>query len=78
MLSNTLGIELHTINTTEGGGLGAIILAMVGNGKYKNVTEACKKIIKIQKVFKPHIKIRELYLKQYKKFRHYYLTIKNE
>lgn len=77
MLSDTLGITLHTINTSEGGGLGAIILAMVGIGKYKNVQDACQKIIKINKVFKPNTKQHNKYLLQYKKFKNYYKAIKS-
>ena len=42
MLADILNIKISTINTAEGGALGAIILAMVGVGKYSNVSVACK------------------------------------
>jgi xylulokinase len=76
MLSDTLGIKLHTINTTEGGGLGAIILAMVGIHKYKDVKTACKHIIKINQTFTPNMQKHKQHLLQYKKFKAYYKMFK--
>lgn len=77
MLADTLGIKLHTINTSEGGALGAIILAMVGDKKYKTVEIACNKIIKITNTYIPSNNLHKKYLLHYKKFKNYYNAIKN-
>jgi xylulokinase len=52
-LADILNINIHTINTAEGGALGAVILAMVGCKKYKDVKSACKTIIHDSQTFKP-------------------------
>jgi xylulokinase len=77
MLANTLGIKLHTINTSEGGALGAIILAMVGCGKFKNVELACQKIIKNKNTYVPNIKKHKELKARYIKFKSIYLALKS-
>ncbi len=54
LLSDILGLELRTINTAEGGGLGAVILAMTGCGHFKSVEEGCAALIRDVKVYQPH------------------------
>jgi xylulokinase len=76
MLADTLGIKLHTINTSEGGALGAIILAMVGCRQYKNVQIACKKIIKDVETYHPNMTNNKIYRNKFAKFKSYYLTLR--
>ena len=45
ILADTLGVELVTVNTTEGAAFGAAILAGVGAGLYSSVPEACQQMI---------------------------------
>jgi len=53
ILADCLGIEVCTLSTSEGGGLGAVILAMIADGVYKNISSACSSLIKQKEVFKP-------------------------
>lgn len=68
MIADILDVEVYTMENEEGPALGAAILAMVGNGLYKNVEEACKKIVKLGKKFQKNEKNIEIYLKKYEKF----------
>lgn len=45
ILADVLGIKVCKINTADGGALGAGILAMVGDGAYKDVPSACRDIV---------------------------------
>ncbi len=47
IISDVLGVELVTVNTTEGAAYGAALLAGVGAGIYKDVHSACEKTIQI-------------------------------
>ena len=54
MLADIFGIRMKSISTSDGGALGAIILAMVGDGCYENVYEAAKKLVHDKKSFDPN------------------------
>jgi len=47
ILADVLGVELVTVNTTEGAAFGAALLAGVGAGFYENVPAACETTIQI-------------------------------
>lgn len=47
IISNVLGVELVTVNTTEGAAYGAALLAGVGAGIFDDVTTACENTIHI-------------------------------
>jgi xylulokinase len=47
IMADVLGVELVTVNTTEGAAFGAALLAEVGAGIYENVPSACEAIIQI-------------------------------
>ena len=47
ILADTLGVELVTVNTTEGAAFGAALLAGVGAGVWSNVDEACAQTINL-------------------------------
>ncbi|HEX9618305.1 MAG TPA: xylulokinase [Anaerolineales bacterium] len=47
ILAEVLGVELVTVNTTEGAAYGAALLASVGAGYYDNVPAACEAAIRI-------------------------------
>jgi xylulokinase len=47
ILSDVMGTELVTVNTTEGAAYGAALLAGVGAGTWKNVLEACQATVKV-------------------------------
>jgi xylulokinase len=47
ILADVLGVELVTVNTTEGAAFGAALLASVGAGYFRSVPEACEAVIRI-------------------------------
>jgi xylulokinase len=47
IMADVLGIELVTVNTTEGAAFGAALLAGVGAGVFENVQSACDATIQI-------------------------------
>jgi xylulokinase len=53
ILADIFGVEIQEINTNQGGGLGACILAAVGAGKYKTVEEGCAQMIKVVNKISP-------------------------
>jgi len=69
MIADCLGIKLSTINTVEGGGLGAIILAMTGCGNFKTVEKGCIKLIREEKTYLPESEKAKEYNKKYNYFK---------
>lgn len=53
ILADVFDVRIEEINTNQGGGLGAAILAAVGGGRYKNVAEGCEQMISIVNVVEP-------------------------
>ncbi|MGN0822904.1 MAG: xylulokinase, partial [Candidatus Gallimonas sp.] len=53
MLADVTGLTLSTINTADGGALGAVILAMTGCGDAPDVESACSKIIREETTYYP-------------------------
>jgi len=47
IISDVLGVELVTVNTTEGAAYGAALLAGVGAGTFSDVHSACENTIQI-------------------------------
>ncbi len=76
IISNVLNLKIDYINTTEGGALGACLLASVGCGQFKNIEEATKNFIKVTKTVSPVNSDVVEYNDKYSKFREIYPTIK--
>jgi xylulokinase len=76
MLSDVLGLELRTINTAEGGGLGAVILAMTGCGRFASVEEGCAALIRDVKVYRPDPAETARYGKKFATFKQLYERLK--
>jgi len=53
MLADLYGCPVKTVDSKEGPALGVAILAMVGAGEYASVPEACRAIIRTDKVQQP-------------------------
>jgi xylulokinase len=47
ILASVLGVELVTVNSTEGAAYGAALLAGVGAGAWKDVPAACESAIAV-------------------------------
>lgn len=72
MLADLYGCPVKTVDSKEGPALGVAILAMVGAGEYASVPEACRAIIRTDKVQQPiaensaaYAPVYELYTKIY-------------
>ncbi|MCQ2485353.1 MAG: xylulokinase [Clostridia bacterium] len=77
ILANVLGIRLDKVKTEQGPGYGGAILAMVGTGAYKNVHEACSRLVEISSSVYPDEKLTALYDKKYKNFSRLYPALKD-
>ena len=76
LLSDCLNLELRTINTGEGGGLGAIILAAVADGAYPDIPCACKALISDDKAYLPDSARAAAYAEKYGVFKALYGALK--
>lgn len=77
MFANILNVELTVPMTEQGPGYGTAILAMVGDGVYKNVKDACDSLIKIKRTIKPEKYLVEKYAKKYEIYKSLYPALKD-
>ena len=77
IMANVLGIPLDLLKTEQGPGYGGAILAMVGCGEYKNVDEACGKLVEVADTVYPEEELTALYEKRYNNFKKIYPALKN-
>ena len=76
ILASVLGVELVTINTTEGAAYGAALLAGVGAGFWPSVMEACQETVVITGKDTPDDNQVESYTKGYQIYRSLYPSLK--
>lgn len=76
ILSDITGLELRRINTSDGAGLGAVILAMVGTGAVKSLDEACDRLIRDTDVFRPSESEHRAYAEKFAAFKELYARLK--
>lgn len=76
IIASALNLRLEIVESEEGPGLGAAILAAVGCGEYPDVVTACDKLVKVVDVVEPEIELVEKYNKRYEKFKKLYPTVK--
>ena len=72
ILSDILGIELRTINTTDGGAMGALMLAMVGCGRFKTVDEAADMVVTEVDSYQPDMQRHQRYSEKFKEYKALY------
>ncbi len=77
ILADIFGIKIKTINSSDGGALGAIICAMVGDGLYKDVTSCASALIKDKEIFYPNLDKHLQYEEKFNKYLNLYLRNKN-
>jgi len=78
MQADIYATQCATINSAEGPAFGAAILAAVGAGEYKDVPEACRKIVKVTRTIRPAVKSSRLYAKYYDQYRKLYPALKSQ
>ena len=76
-MANVLNVKVDKINSEEGPGFGAAILAAVGCGIYPNVEEACAKLIKVVSTTEQNAELVEKYNKKYQVFKALYPALKD-
>ena len=76
ILSDITGLELRRINTSDGAGLGAVILAMVGTGAVPSLDEACDRLIRDTDVFLPSESEHRAYAEKFAAFKELYARLK--
>ncbi len=77
MTADIFNVKVERINSSEGPALGAAILAMVGDGIYASVEQACANVIKATDSYEPRQEIVSMYDKRYEIFKGLYAALKN-
>jgi xylulokinase len=77
IIADVLGVELVTVNTTEGAAYGAALLAGVGAGSFNTVQEACEAAIQITGRTAPS-DVTQLYQQYYPSYRALYPALASE
>ena len=75
MVANIMNVKVDKINSEEGPGFGAAILAAVGCGRFASVEEASEKLIQVVSTTEQEPEIVVKYEKKYQVFRELYPTV---
>jgi xylulokinase len=78
IVASVLGVELVTVNSTEGAGYGAALLAGVGAGGWKDVASACETAIAVTGRDEPDREWQRAYDALYPHYRALYPALKRE
>lgn len=76
MVANILNVKVDKINSAEGPGFGAAILAAVGCGKFASVEDAAKKLIQVVDTTEQEPELVAKYEAKYQVFRQIYPALK--
>ncbi len=76
VFANVLGIPLDMVKTEQGPGFGAVMLAMVGCGLYKDVQSAADDLVSTASTVEPDDGLVALYEERYGKFKQIYPAMK--
>ncbi len=77
ILCNILNVNITLLQTEQGPGYGAAMLAMVGCGEFSDVKECANTFVKLKKTITPDADISARYEMRYNKFKQIYPTLKN-
>ena len=76
IIANVMNLKVDTIESEEGPGYGAAILAAVGCGVFGSVEEAAKKLVKVVSTESPEEELVARYEERYRQFRKLYPALK--
>ncbi len=76
IIANVMNLKVDVIETEEGPGYGAAILAAAGCGEYANVGEAAEKLVKVIDTVEPDAELVKKYEEKYQKFKKIYPAVK--
>lgn len=77
IIAAVMNVKLEIIESEEGPGYGAAILAAVGCGTFESVERACEKLVKVIDTVKPDPELVQKYEEKYQKFKQLYPIMKN-
>lgn len=77
IIAAVMNVKLEIIESEEGPGYGAAILAAVGCGTFENVESACEKLVKVIDTVEPDPVLVQKYEEKYQKFKQLYPIMKN-
>ncbi|MGL5278730.1 MAG: xylulokinase [Cetobacterium sp.] len=77
IIANIFEVDVDVVNSTEGPAYGAGILAMVGDGIYKDVNTACFNLIKVMSSKNPNKIVENMYREKYEIFKKLYPILNN-
>ncbi|MGI6777658.1 MAG: xylulokinase [Acetivibrionales bacterium] len=78
MQADVFGVDINTINSSEGPALGVALLAGVGAGIYDSVPQACDATIKVVNTQKADIELNKRYAKFYAIYQNLYKSLKQD
>jgi len=78
MQADVFGVDINTINSSEGPALGAALLAGAGTGVYGSVPEACEAVIKVKDTKYPDMAKNAKYSKYYAIYGQIYGALKDK
>ena len=76
ILADVLGVELVSVETSEGAALGAALLAGIGAGAWRSAQEACEAAVELGEITGPDRASRDAYEGIYERFRASYPAVK--
>jgi len=77
IIANILGVELKTVNTTEGAAFGAALLGGVAVGLWQDVESACERVIQVTGSAAPEAKTIADYEEYYQTYRRLYPALRD-
>ncbi len=77
IIANVLNREIEILQTEQGPGYGAAMLAMVGCGEFSNVEECANAFVRLKTKITPDKDIAARYDKKYQSFKEIYPSLKN-
>ncbi len=77
LLANIMNVDVEIMNSEEGPGYGAAILAAVGCGEYASVEEATDRIVKVSEKLSPDAELVKKYETKYNVWRKIYPALKD-
>ena len=76
IIANVMNMKVDLIESEEGPGYGAAILAAVGCGVFDSVEEAAKKLVKVTGTEEPDLELVQKYEERYQEFKELYPALK--
>lgn len=76
IIANVMNLKVDVIESEEGPGYGAAILAAVGCGAFENVESAVEKLVHVVETVEPEVELVEKYEERYQKFKKYYPALR--